>query len=91
MGIIKRKNSFAKDDNAFVITGTFLIGALITALVGSAVVVGVYNATQTPDITYNISDTGFSLAGLGIDSTTLLMIGAGVVVLFLFLGMRKKS
>lgn len=81
-----------QDINGFVVTGTFLIGALLVGLVGTAAIVGVYNATQKPDITYNITDTGFSLAGIGLDSTTLAIIIIGVIVVFFMLwGNRKKE
>ena len=89
MGLMKRK--FAHDENAFVITGAFLIGMTIAVLVGSAVVVGVYQFTQEPSVTYNISDTGFSLAGLNLDTTTLIIIAVVIVVAVVFIASWRRK
>ena len=83
MGLIKRNMVLDESGIAPIIWGIVLLGSLIAGL-------GVYQITQRPDVTYNIQDTGFSLAGIGIDSTTLIIILGGVVLLFLWLGMRKK-
>lgn len=85
MGIIKRKNKWAIDNTG--IAPLIWLGIIAGAtIIGS---IGVYEFTQRPDITYNIADTGFSLAGIGLDSTTMLII-VGVVVFALFMFMRKK-
>ena len=47
-----------------------------------AVVVGTVAFSQ-PDITYNITDAGFSIAGIGSDTLTLI-VGAIVVILIVF-------
>ena len=65
-----------------IIWAIVLIGGAIAAL-------GVYQVTQKPDITYNISDTGFSLAG--VDVSWLVILAIGVVVLFVFLWMARRK
>lgn len=59
-------------------------------LIGSAIAgLGVYQVTQRPDVTYNISDTGFSFAG--VDISWLLIIGVGAIALFVFLWIAKRK
>lgn len=58
-----------------------LAGSLIAGL-------GVYQLTQRPDITYNISDTGFSIAGLDISWVVIVGIGAVVVFVLFFIFRR---
>lgn len=87
MGIIKRK--LAYDSNA--IAPIFIaVGLILTLAVSSAIIIGVYQLTQKPDVTYNITDTGFSLAGLNLDSTMLMLIAGVVGVIILMAWVRKK-
>lgn len=69
---------------AFVITALVIGGIAIAGL-------GVYQITQKPDVTYNITDTGFSLAGLEIDSIWIIIIGAVIFFAFVWLSRRPKG
>ena len=63
----------------------------VIVLAGIAIAgLGTYQITQRPDITYNISDTGFSLAGLDVSWFMVLAI-AGVVVFVIFMMFRKPA
>jgi nitric oxide reductase large subunit len=69
----------------------FIAGVIILLVVGAIGVsaIAVWQITQRPDITYNITDTGFSLAGLDMGSIwPIVAIAGGLIVLWLF--MRKK-
>lgn len=83
MGIVKRK--FANDENGIapIIWAIVLAGSLIAGI-------GVYQFTQRPDITYNITDTGFSIAGLEIDSLWVIIIGAMIIFGLMWYFGRKK-
>lgn len=62
---------------AILIAGTLIAG------------IGVYQVTQRPDITYNITDTGFSLAG--VDVSFFAVIGIVILIIFgIMLYFRKK-
>lgn len=85
MGII-RKTKMSRDSNAIapLIALAIIAGATIVAGIG------VYEFTQRPNVEYNIVSEGFSLAGLGIDSTTItIIIGLAIVVGFWFFSNRK--
>lgn len=61
----------------------------LIVLIGGAIAgLGVYQFTQRPDITYNISDTGFSFAGIDISWVAIIGI-VGIVVFLLFFLFRK--
>lgn len=67
-------------------------GIILLVVVGGIAIAGfaVYQITQRPDITYNITDTGFSLAGVDMDSLWVIVaISLGLVALWMF--SRKKS
>jgi hypothetical protein len=73
------------------------IGPLIAGIILLVVAAGigitalaVYNITQRPDIIYNITNPGFSLAGLEMDS---IWIGVAVIgaLILLYLFMKKKK
>lgn len=86
---LQAKRSFYKDQTGLapIIAGVILLvvmaGIGITAL-------AVYNITQRPDIVYNITNPGFSLAGMGTDTVWIVVgvIGA-LIVLWLLLRPRK--
>lgn len=61
--------------------------AVVTAIGGY---IAVENLTQQPDITYNISDTGFSIAGVDVSWLWIIVIVAGIVIVLLFLATRRK-
>ena len=86
MGIRIKPKRFDNDGIA-----PLIAGLLVLAVVGAITIAGiaVYQLTVKPDIIYNISDTGFSLAGLDIDSLWLI-VGIGIAILFLFVMFRKK-
>lgn len=92
MGITERlqaKRSFYKDQSGLapIIAGVILLivmaGIGITAL-------AVYNITQRPDIIYNITNPGFSLAGIGTD-TLWIIVGGAIAILVLWLLLRKRT
>lgn len=86
MNKIKRKS----DINAITPFVALMVSALIIGGIGIAAI-GVYQLTQRPDITYNITDTGFSLAGLEIDSLWIIVIGAVIFFGFIWFAGRKKQ
>ena len=62
-------------------------------LIGSAIAgLGVYQVTQRPDITevYNISETGFAIAGVDVSWFLVIGIVAIVIVLILVFARRKQ-
>lgn len=65
-----------------IVWAVVLIGGLIAGI-------GVYQFTQRPDITYNITDTGFSLAG--VDVSFFAVIGVVVLIIFGILVFRKPK
>jgi hypothetical protein len=69
-----------------------IAGVIILLVVGAIGVsaIAVWQITQRPDITYNITDTGFSLAGLELDSM-YIWIAIGGALLVLWLLMRRKK
>lgn len=70
-----------------------LIAGIIVLVVASAIgisALAVWNITQRPDITYNITDTGFSLAG--VDASSIYVIAGIIGVLaFLYFWFKKPS
>ena len=89
MNLIKTKKKWIDDESGVV----WLIPLLIVmGVVGGIAVTGyaVYRLTQEPDVTYNITDTGFSLAGVDLDSLWIIVavIGALIVLYMLF---KKKT
>lgn len=86
----RKLHSMANDNSgiapfiAIIITMLVIGGIGVTAL-------GVYEFTQRPDITYNISDTGFSLAGLDLGNSIYIIMGIIVVFVIIFFIMRKPS
>lgn len=81
--------NLSRDTNGIVFTlGSILLTAIV--LGGIAITaVGVYQLTQKPNITYNITDTGFSLAGLSTDSLTIIAIII-IIVIILIVSFRRK-
>lgn len=62
----------------------------LIVIAGSVVAgLGVYNITQRPDITYNITDTGFSFAGM--DVSWIFIIGLFAIVIFAVLFLFRKK
>lgn len=86
MGIIKRKNSFAKDTKAIapIIWAIVLIGGAVVGLAGYKTLL------EKPDITYNISDSGFTLAGVEIGNDVIIIIIIAIVIVGFILWSRKK-
>ena len=83
MGLSDSMNKISKlrlglqNDNsglAPILWALFIAGSLIVGI-------GVYQVTQRPDVTYNITDTGFSLAG--VDVSFFAVIGVVIVILFM--------
>lgn len=64
-------------------------GYWVLAAVGIVGGLAVWNMTQRPDITYNISDTGFSIAG--VDVSWFLIIGVIAVAIFFIIFMGRKK
>ena len=95
MGVIPMKNPISRkskmryDDEGIapIIAAVILIAAVA---IGAGVVIGAYQLTQKPDVTYNITDTGFSLAG--VDATSIYAIAAVIGVLgLMWFASRKKT
>lgn len=61
----------------------------VWAAFGGAAILGTYLLLRQPDVTYNISDTGFSLAG--IDISWIIILAVVALGLFLLLAFRKPS
>lgn len=68
-----------------------LIALAIIGVIGTVAGIGIYQFTQRPDVTYNITETGFSLAGVSVDSFALIAIGIAVIFIGLFAMQRKKK
>lgn len=83
-----KRQELADDNHA--IAPLVLAGFII--LISTIVITGVavWQITQRPDITYNITDTGFSLAGLEMDSPLVIIAVIGGAFVLLWLWMRKK-
>lgn len=64
----------------------WILGAV--AVVGGVVA---WNVTQRPDITYNISDTGFSLAGVDVSWFLIIGLVAIAIVFIIFMGRKKPT
>lgn len=82
MGLKQKRLKNNESGIAFIVWAIVLIAGAVASL-------GVYQITQRPDITYNITDTGFSFAG--IDMSWLVIIAIAVVLLFLFMFMFRKK
>ena len=69
-----------------------ILGAVILivgAAIAAGVVIAAYQLTVKPDVVYNITDTGFSLAG--VDTGVIYAIaGAGILIGLLWFASRKK-
>ena len=79
------KRKITNDNNGI----AWFIALGIIAVIGAVGVASSYFIFQQPDITYNISDTGFSLAGLDIDFTWVILIIVGIVFLWLIFLSRR--
>lgn len=90
MGLKRKINSLANDESAIAPFIAIMITMLVIGGIG-VTALGVYQFTQKPDITYNISDTGFSLAGLDLGNSIYIIIGIIVVFAIIFFVMRKPS
>lgn len=69
-----------------------LIAAVIVMIViGGITIAGVavYQLTVKPDITYNITETGFSLAGIDVGSIWPIALIGGALILLYFM-IKKK-
>jgi len=85
MGLSKK--NFKSDCNGAIPVIAWVFVAVVTAIGGY---IAVENLTQQPDITYNISDTGFSIAGVDVSWLWIIVIVAGIVIVILFLATRRK-
>ena len=87
MGLIRRISRFSKDCSGIapIIWAIVLIGGTVVGIAGYKVLV------ERPDITYNITDAGISIAGLDIGNDMLIIITIGVVFLILWFAGRKKD
>jgi len=85
----KKIRKIPNDNNGIGLFAAAMITALVIGGISIAAL-GVYQVTQKPDVTYNITDTGFSLAGLEIDSIWLIVIGAIIFFGFIYLTRRKN-
>ena len=76
MGIIKNNNGI-----------TPFVGLIILLIVSGGIGVtalGVYELTQRPDITYNVTESPFSFFGNQIDWIWIILIGVGIVFLLIW-------
>lgn len=82
MVVVVRK--LTKDNNAVIpLIAWFIIGAV--ALTGTVLVL------QPPDITYEISDTGFSIAGVDISFFAIIIVVIIVVFVIIWAVRRKPA
>lgn len=83
---IKPKRRWNDEGIAPIIAGVILI---IGAAIAAGVVIAAYQLTVKPDIVYNITDTGFSLAG--VDTGVIYAIaGAAVLLGLLWVASKRK-
>lgn len=85
MGITKRAITRNTDGLAPLFWAIIILGGL--AITG----VAVYQITARPDITYNISETGFSLAGVDVSWFAIIGLGLLIFIVFIWLGRRKPA
>lgn len=82
------KRKWNKDAMAFLgiplVIWVLGIGGLITGI-------AVWNITQRPDVTYNISDTGFSIAGVDVSWFAIIGVIALFIIIFIWWGRKKPS
>ena len=89
MGLKRAKRKIAWDDNA--LAPLIWVGILAVTTVVGLGAYGIYTLGETGDVTYNVTDPGpLSAFGVDLGTDTLLLIVAGVVVLFLIMGRRGK-
>lgn len=79
------KREFQNNNDGISPTIAILIILSISAIAG----VGVYQLTQKPDVTYNISEPLFSMAGVDMSGLTIIAV-AIVVFIVVLLMFRKK-
>lgn len=79
---------FNRDTNAAIPLLVWVIVAIGAVAVTG---IGVWQITQRPDIVYNITDTGFSLAGIDVNWMWIIAIAAIVVIAFLWIGRRRPT
>lgn len=64
----------------------------ILAVIGAIGVSASYFIFQRPDVTYNIQDVGFSIAGVQISSIWIILIVLVVIVLIVwYIARRRKT
>jgi hypothetical protein len=85
---IKSKRDFKNDNRAVV---PLLIWVIVA--IGGIVVagVGVYQVTSPGTTIYNITDTGFSIAGADVSWLWMIAIIAGFLIFLIWLGRRKPQ
>lgn len=83
--LTKRKMVRNESATAPIIWAIVLIGGAIVGLAGYKTL------AERPNVTYNITDTGFSLAGLQIDSLWLVVGIAAVLMLILWTNSRQRA
>lgn len=70
------------------------IAAFLWLLVAVGAIGGVYiavtNLTQRPDITYNISDTGVSFAGIDVSWFAIIGVVILIIIVVIWLGRRRQ-
>lgn len=84
---MKNKSKMYHDKNAIapVIAAAILI---IGCAIAGGVLIAAYQLTQKPDIIYNITETGFALAG--IDASALYLIAGVITVLGILWFISRK-
>jgi len=81
------KKNIQTDTYGIVFTGPFVLAAIaIAGIIGVGTI-----AYSQPDVTYNISDTGFSLAGIDMSWIVVIGIAAIIFMIFLFIGKRDRK
>jgi hypothetical protein len=86
----RKPRTIARDESGIAPFIALMITMLVIGAIGVSAL-GVYQFTQKPNVTYNISDTGFSLAGLDLGNSIYIIIGIIVVFAIIFFMMRKPS
>lgn len=66
------------------------ITLIILGIIGASVIGGTYLVFEKPDITYNITETGFAIFGAEINWFIIIGIIAVIVIVFIWLRPKKQ-
>lgn len=75
--------------NTSAIAPLIILGVL--AIVGIGSTIAIYQLTQRPDITYNISDTGVSFAGIDVSWFAIIGVVVLIAIVLVWAGRKRKQ